>query len=165
MIDAVKANAKVDARRLFLVGSSQGGYVSAYVAARQSADVRALVLNFPAFCIGDDAKRLVERMSDDACVPEEATIGGLTVGRRYLQDAIETDIFAEIKGYAGDVLIIHGADDEIVPAEYSLRAAKVYGASSQVIMLGGMGHGFRNALPEHYRRAMDCTLDFITSRL
>ena len=165
VMDAVKANTKVDARRLFLVGSSQCGYVSAYVAAKRSADVKALVLNFPAFCIGDDAKRLVERMSDDESIPEEVTIGGLTVGRRYLQDAIETDIFAEIKGYAGDVLIIHGSDDEIVPAEYSLRAARVYGAAAEAIVLGGMGHGFRNALPEHYRRAMDCTLDFITSRL
>lgn len=164
VMDAVMSLEKVDSSRLFLVGSSQGGYVSAYVAAKRPADVRALILNFPAFCIGEDAGKLVERESIGGAVPERAEIGGLTIGKRYLQDALATDIYAEISGYSGDVLIIHGSDDEIVPTECSLRAARIYGPSAELVVLDGMGHGFRNLLPQHYRRAIGLALDFIADR-
>ena len=63
------------------------------------------------------------------------------------------------------VLIVHGSDDEVVPAEYSLRAAQVYGTSAELVVLGGMKHGFRNSLPQHYRRSIDLALEFIASRL
>lgn len=165
VVDAVKAHAKVEDRRLFLVGSSQGGYVSAYVAAKRRADVRALVLNFPAFGIGDDAQELVQRVSSDEEVPEEAQVGELTIGKRYIQDAIGLDIFAEIGGYDGDVLIVHGSDDEVVSPAYSLRAAQIYGTSAELVVLGGMKHGFRNSLPQHYRRSIDLALEFIGKHL
>lgn len=162
VIDAVRELDEVDARQLFLVGSSQGGYVSALVAARRPKDVRALVLNFPAFCIGDDARK---RLAADGSIPDEATFGGLPIGKRYLQDAIDTDIFDVIGGYEGDVLIVHGSDDEVVPPEYSVRAARIYGARSELVILGGMRHGFRNSLPEHYHRAINLATDFIAAHL
>ena len=165
VIDAVRVHDKVDAQRVFLVGSSQGGYVSAYVAAKRPADVRALVLNFPAFCIGDDAARRVESESDDGTVPEQATFGGLTIGKRYIQDALDTDIFGMIGGYDGDVLIVHGSDDDIVPPECSVRAACVYGAKAELVVLGGMRHGFRNSLPQHYHRSIDLATGFIAAHL
>ena len=163
VIDAVRELGAVDSQRLFLVGSSQGGYVSAYVAARRSADVRGLVLNFPAFCIGNDAEKTVAS-SPNGAIPDQATFGGLPIGRRYLQDAVDTDIFGTIGGYGGDVLIIHGSDDEIVPPEYSVRAARIYGSRSELVVLGGMRHGFRNSLPEHYYRAIELAVGFIAAR-
>ena len=162
VIDVVCALDDIDGQRLFLVGSSQGGYVSAYVAAHRPADVRALVLNFPAFCIGDDART---HLRADGSIPDEATFGGLPIGKRYLQDAIDTDIFDVIGGYEGDVLIVHGSDDEVVPPEYSVRAARIYGARSELVILGGMRHGFRNSLPEHYHRAINLATDFIAAHL
>ena len=164
VIDVLREHGKVDAERLFLMGNSQGGYVSACVAAKREADVRALVLNFPAFCIGDNASRLVED-EFGGIVPDQAVIGDLTIGRRYLQDAIDLDVFGLIGGYSGDVLIVHGSDDEVVPAEYSLRAACVYGKAAELGILGGMPHGFRNSLPEHYHRAISLALDFISAHL
>ena len=165
VMNVVKSLDKADPNRLFLVGSSQGGYVSAYVAARRPADVRALVLNFPAFCLGDNARDYVERTVGDGEIPEEVTMGEMFVGRRYVQDAIDVDVFDAIRGYDGDVLIIHGSDDEVAPAEYSLRAAQVYGPAAELVVLGGMPHGFRNALPQHYRRAIELTLEFIEKHL
>ena len=165
VMDAVRSLDKVDARLLFLVGSSQGGCVSAYVAAKRPKDVRALVLNFPAFCIGDHARNLVKRESADGTVPEQATVGGLTIGRRYMEDAMSVDIFAEIAGYDGDVLIVHGSDDEVVPVSYSVRATQIYGTKAELVVLGGMRHGFRNSLPEHYHRAIELALAFIAAHL
>lgn len=163
VMDAVCALDKVDSQKLFLVGSSQGGYVSAYVAAKRPADVRALVLNFPAFCIGDDARERIEGSPGDG-IPEQATFGGLPIGKRYLQDAMTVDIYDVIDGYTGDVLIIHGSDDEIVPPAYSVRAAQVYGTKAELVVLGGMRHGFRNSLPQHYHRAIDLAVSFCVEK-
>ncbi|MBQ9043381.1 MAG: alpha/beta fold hydrolase [Eggerthellaceae bacterium] len=162
--DAVLALDKIDSQQLFLVGSSQGGYVSAYVAAKRPADVRALVLNFPAFCIGDDARERIEESLGDG-IPEQAAFGGLPIGKRYLQDAMAVDIYDVIDEYDGDVLIIHGSDDEIVPPAYSVRAAQVYGTKAELVVLGGMRHGFRNSLPQHYHRAIDLAVEFVEHHL
>lgn len=44
----------IDNQNVFLLGMSQGGYVSAYVAAQRPEDVRALGLEYPAFACRTD---------------------------------------------------------------------------------------------------------------
>ncbi|WP_350454960.1 alpha/beta hydrolase family protein [Slackia heliotrinireducens] len=165
VLDAVRAHGKVDARRVFLIGTSLGGFVSACVAGRHPDQVRALVLNFPALCVRDDAEAYVRRFADGKKAPDQYEFGGLVVGKRYLEDALATDVFAEMAGYGGDVLIVHGSDDPVVPVEYSLRAAKVYGEAAELVVLGGMGHGFKQASAKHRRRAMDLALRFVVGHL
>ena len=97
-------------------------------------------------------------------IPEQATFGGLPIGKRYLQDAMAVDIYDVIDGYDGDVLIIHGSDDEIVPRAYSERAAQVYGTKAELVVLGGMRHGFRNSLPQHYHRLIDLAVSFCVEK-
>lgn len=163
----VRALDNVDASRIFLMGSSQGGYVSAYVAAAHSRDVRALALFFPAFCIGDDAARRLqaEGYRIDGELPEQSEVGGLPIGRRYIQDALAVDIYARIGDYSGDVLIVHGAQDEIVPLAYSENALDVYGNRARLVVLDGMGHGFRSSPPECYQQAIGLVLAFIEQHL
>lgn len=88
VLDCVCTLDKVDTARTFLVGSSQGGYVSSYVAAGRPGDIRALVLFFPAFCIGDNvAHRLEEEgYAEGDDLPERSEFGDLPIGRRYIQD-------------------------------------------------------------------------------
>ena len=163
VLDYVLTLDKVDSERVFLVGSSQGGYVSSYVAASRPADVRALVLFFPAFCIGDDVSRRLEEAgySEGDELPEQSEFGGLPIGRRYIQDALDVDIFGRIGDYDGDVLIVHGALDEIVPPAYSERALQVYGDRARLVMIDGMTHGFRFSPPECYHQAISLACDFI----
>lgn len=166
VLDYVRGLGKVDVERVFLMGSSQGGYVSSCVAAERPCDIRGLVLNFPAFCIGDDAlARLSDAGLGPESIPEQTTVGPMTVGRRYVEDAISVDVYARIADYPGDVLIVHGAQDQIVPLRYSQKAAAVYGDRAQLVVLDGMGHGFRSAPPECFRRAMDLALEFVEQRL
>ena len=59
VIDQIRQQPFVDPSRLFLLGESQGGFVSAYVAARRAAvqdDICALILYYPAFVLQDDAR-------------------------------------------------------------------------------------------------------------
>ncbi|MDR1885567.1 MAG: alpha/beta hydrolase [Synergistaceae bacterium] len=139
VIDFVETLDFVDADNLFLMGRSQGGYVSALVASRRMAEVRGLVLLYPAFVIDEDMRRL--RDSEDG-IPERHEIMGSAVGRVYFEDALKVDIYNEIKGYGRDVLIMHGDMDETVPVSCSERAAEIY-ESAELVVLEGAGHGFQ----------------------
>lgn len=136
VIDHFKADGRFDG--ILLWGASQGGFVSAYVAARRPADVRAMALEFPAFVIQDDARK---RANPDGSFAEQNTALGARIGRKYNEDAVSFDIYDVIGGYDGPVLILHGDRDGLVPISYSRRAAEVY-ASAEMVVMPGEGHGF-----------------------
>jgi len=123
---------------IFLWGSSQGGFVSSYVAAKHPEDIRAAVLEFPAYVLQDDAKA---RALPDGSFPETESVMGTTIGGIYGKDATSFDIYDVIGGYTGDVLLLHGDRDSIVPLRYSERAAEVFPAA-ELIVMEGQGHGF-----------------------
>ena len=124
---------------LFLMGESQGGLVSALVAASRPDDVAGLVLFYPALSIPDDARA---RFSDASAIPDEVeALFGITVGRRYYEDVLGLDPLAEIGAYAGPVTIYHGDKDEVVPLDYSQRAVEAY-ESAELHVVSGAGHGF-----------------------
>ena len=69
---------------------------------------------------------------------------GVTIGHRYGEDAVSFDIYDVIGAYQGDVLILHGDRDAIVPLSYSQRAAEVY-AHAELVVMEGQNHGFMGA--------------------
>ena len=71
-----------DRTRVSLIGASQGGFVSALLAARLGKEIRRLVLLYPALCIPDDAragKNLMFSFDPDN-VPEVIGAGPLKIG-------------------------------------------------------------------------------------
>ena len=102
----------VDADRVCLFGRSQGGFVSAYVAAQRPQQVAALVMYFPAFVLQDDARK---RADAKGRFPKTSVIAGHIVGRKYNEDAVSFDIYEVIGAFRGKVLIVHGEADRLVP--------------------------------------------------
>lgn len=139
VMDGLRDQGLVEPGRLFLMGESQGGLVSALVAARRPDDVAGLVLLYPALNIPDGAR---ERFSSADEIPETVEgLFGTTVGRRYYADILDLDPFARIGAYEGPVLIAHGDADDVVPLAYSERAAATY-VEVQLHVVPGAGHGF-----------------------
>lgn len=128
----------IDTSRIFLFGRSQGGFVSAYVAAERRNQIKAMILFYPAFVIQDDARA---RAFEDGTFPETCVALGMEIGRKYGEDAVSFDIYEKIGNYTGDVLILHGTEDDIVPVHYSQRALEIYPAA-ELILLENQGHGF-----------------------
>ena len=60
---------------------------------------------------------------------------------RYGEDAVSFDIYDVIGNYKGDVLILHGDRDGIVPLRYSERAVDVY-ENAELVVMEGQNHGF-----------------------
>ncbi len=117
-----------NAERILLMGCSQGGFVSALTAAKLKDRIRKLVLFYPALCIQDDARngRMMWAKFDPKKVPAVLRCGPMKLGRCYVTDVLEMDPFAQICGYQGEVLLVHGTADRIVDQRYSERAAGTY---------------------------------------
>lgn len=129
--------------KLLLMGCSQGGFVSALTAARHPGLVDRLVLFYPALCIPDDARagKMMFARFDPNNIPARINCGPMKLGQCYPADVIGMDPFAEIKGYGGPVLIVHGTKDNIVHPHYSERARDGY-ANAELHLIEGGAHGF-----------------------
>lgn len=128
----------VDSNNLFLMGTSQGGAVSAITAADHQEEIRGAILLYPAFCLVDMTKERFDSVED---IPDTYFAMWMTVGRTYAENLLDYDIYEVIQNYDKDVLLIHGDADSIVPLSYSERAVEVY-ESARLEVLPGAGHGF-----------------------
>ncbi len=143
VVEMILSKPFTDKERLFLSGGSQGGLVTAMYAARYPAVPRGLVLLFPAFNTPSLAENLLEVMygGDLSAVPEKVSVAGFSVYKKYVEDAVGWDPYKTIGNYGGNVMIIHGSEDLLVPLSYSRRAADVY-TSGTLVVMDGQGHGF-----------------------
>lgn len=86
----------------------------------------------------------------------------MKLGRRYAADVQDMDAYKEIKGYTGNVLIVHGDADNLVNISGSERALSVYeenGASAKLVTISGAGHIFFNG--KHREQAISDILRFL----
>lgn len=124
----VRSLGKIDRDRISLMGNSQGGLVSALVAAQCKEQIEKLILFFPALCIPDDARSgdMLHFTFDPANIPERLARGKMILGRCYPETAIQLDVFQAISGYDGPVLLLHGTADPVVNCAYSKAAWLLY---------------------------------------
>ncbi len=153
----ISALEEVDEARVFLFGESQGGFVSSYVAAELGMKVKGLILHFPAFVLQDDARK---EFPEGTVIPETYEVMGAKIGKQFAIDAMSFDIFDVIGKYKGDVLIVHGDADRIVPIAYSERAAQIY-EHAELKVIPGADHGF---VGEEIMTAGDLTVAFLKER-
>jgi pimeloyl-ACP methyl ester carboxylesterase len=138
VLDAARGWDFVDTDKIVLIGSSQGGYVSAVTAARHVDEVAGLVINCPAFVAADMFHELYDSLDD---IGDTVSLGGGVLGRKYAEDIWNYDVFGEIGLFDKRVLIQHGDMDNVVPISYSRRAAEVY-SDAELIVFEGAGHAF-----------------------
>lgn len=159
VIEAVLKHEKADASRLMLMGCSQGGFVSALVAAKHPKMVEKLVMFYPALSIPDDARKgqMLMAKFDPQNIPERIKCGFMKLGRCYVTDVIEMDAFREIAPYEGPVLILHGTADDAVDCANSKKAAEIY-KNVRLELIEGAGHGF---FKENAVRALELLKAFV----
>ena len=144
----------VDSRNLFLMGTSQGGAVSAITGAAHPDEIRGMVLLYPAFVLADNANELFQSADE---IPDTYYFLWMNVGRAYFEPLLGYDIYAEIAAYDSDVLLIHGDADSIVPLSCSERALEAY-PSAELKVISGAGHGFSG---DNARQAVDWILEYL----
>ena len=70
-------------------------------------------------------------------------LGNHKVGRKYIKTAQKLDIYGTAKKYTGNVLIVHGTGDDIVPYSYGQKYNEIY-QNSQIIPIENADHIFSN---------------------
>lgn len=146
----------VDSNNLFLCGMSQGGYVSSIVAAKRQDEIRGLILLCPAYVLQYEFK---EQFREKSKIPKTFQFSNMTLGRRYVEDIWDFDVYDVMKAYQKDVLIFHGDADGMVPLKYSQRAVDVFPAAELVVL-----HGANHMLFLDYAdRIFGMTVDYVLS--
>lgn len=138
VIDAIYALPEVDKEHLYLLGESQGGCVAGITAPQHEAQLKALLLYYPAFCIPEDAQKKFSRVED---IPEVSKIFKLDVGKVYNEKLLDYNIYSHIGDFTKPVLILHGDKDTVVDISYGKRAADVYPCAT-FKLYPGETHGF-----------------------
>lgn len=128
VLQMIKGLDFVDNQKIFLFGTSQGGLVSALTAAEYPDDIRGLLLFYPAFNIPDSVQKFAKLMPKNSLSAYNASL-------------LDYDVYEHIKSYKGDVLIVHGTMDFVVPYSYSEKAAEVY-ENCELHLIAGATHGF-----------------------
>lgn len=129
------------------LGHSQGGVVASMTAGRLAAEgsslPKAMVLIAPGSIIKEacqNGKFFFTRF-DPTDPPEAVRIwGSRKLGREYITQTQELDIFGTAAAYQGPVRIIHGAKDGIVPLWCSEKYLEAYGDRAELTVVKGENH-------------------------
>lgn len=158
VMDGVKSLPMVDTEQLFLFGESQGGFVSAITANERAAEIKAMALYYPAFCIPADARK---RYPNLEAIPEKMNRHKSLMGRIYHEKLFTYDVYEHISGFTKPVLIIQGDKDPVVKGGYSERACSIY-SDARLDVLPGQKHGFD---PSGTEKAAHLVYDFLMKQM
>ena len=109
-----------DPQKIYLMGSSQGGLVTA-LTAEELTNIQGLFLFYPAFSLPDDIRSSFPKLDE---VPETFNLLGTKIGKIYITDIYDMDAYANLDKLAIPVHIYHGKDDNILPLTASQKAMK-----------------------------------------
>ncbi len=127
-----------------LLGHSQGGVVAGMLAGElESAErkPKCLVQLAPAAVLKDDAiaGQCMGKRYDAKNPPEYVNVMFHKLGRKFILEAQQLPIYETSCKYSGNVCLIHGTNDKIVPVDYSRKYNELYPAS-ELHILENEGH-------------------------
>ena len=109
-----------DPQKIYLMGSSQGGLVTA-LTAEEVTNIAGLFLFYPAFSLPEDIRSSFPKLDE---VPETFNLLGTKIGKKYITDIYDMDAYANLEKLGMPVHIYHGKDDNIVPITASQKVMK-----------------------------------------
>ncbi len=135
VVKTVKSLDYVDSSNVCLLGSSQGGLVSALLADECPDDFAGMILFYPAFNIPEMVK-MFSGFGDFG--------GMMSMSEAYINSIKDFDVWSHIGKFSKPVCIIHGTADMIVPIANSEKAVGLY-PSATLNKIEGANHGFNAA--------------------
>ena len=141
VVKTVKSQANVEPSQVSLLGSSQGGLVSALLADECPDDFAGMILFYPAFNIPE----MVKMFSGFGDWGDFGDFGGMmSMSEAYINSIKDFDVWSHIGKFSKPVCIIHGTADMIVPIANSEKAVGLY-PSATLNKIEGANHGFNAA--------------------
>lgn len=176
MIDMTIANELADAKAIWdyaaalpyvsgitLLGHSQGGVIASMTAGAEGIEPEALILLAPGAVIKEACQggRFFGNSFDPQDPPEYIKcFHHFKLGRNYMIQTQELDIYGASENYQGPVCIIHGSDDGTVPIWCSEKYDEIY-SNSQMHIVNGENH----LIIKKRKVVIGIILDFLTNIL
>ncbi len=135
-------------RRIGLLGSSLGGYISLFKAAADR-EVRAVVIWATPFHLDDLGSK---NQDPEYVLP----------GRDFFEDLPKHRLLPVLPKVS-NCMIIHGERDELVPVDQAWEIFQGLNGPKEIHILEGADH--RLTQPSHRQRALDLTVDWFTKFL
>ena len=149
--------------KIGILGHSQGSLVCALFAPKMNQKIDAMVLMAPALSIPDGARagRSAGASFDPNNVPENGVrIGNRILGKNYIVEAQQMNVWKEIKGFDKPVYLVRGTRDFVVSEENAKRIANTY-ADFKEKAYEGDDHGFSH----NFAAACNGAADFLAEKL
>lgn len=135
---------------IYLCGHSQGGLLVMLAAALKHDIIKGLIPLSPACMIPELARKgeLLGQSFDPDRIPEVLHgWDGLELDGNYARVAQTIHVDEAIVRYRGPVLVVHGDEDEAVPVEYGVEAARQY-ADGKLVLIPGDDHCYNRSLDQ-----------------
>ncbi|MBD2845722.1 alpha/beta hydrolase [Paenibacillus sp. IB182496] len=121
----------VDPERVILLGHSLGGAVALLTAAADKR-VKRLVMWAPVAHPFTDIVGITGRaVFDDATIQGSADYLGYRFTPAYFESLTAHQPLRELSRFGGDVLLVHGTSDEVIPVDYTFLYQKVFWTRSE----------------------------------
>ncbi|MDD5804924.1 alpha/beta hydrolase family protein [Blautia sp. HCP3S3_H10_1] len=139
VLDFVESQRFCDQQQIFLMGQSFGGFVTGITAPERQDEIVGVMLLYPALSVVDVLHEQYPTKEDLPTGEEESENFGTKVGAQYYTDMYDIDVMGTLGQYEGDVLIIHGVNDQTIPYTYSVQAIEeaYQNSSSELVLIGG----------------------------
>ena len=134
---------------LYICGHSQGGLLTMLIGGMCADDFKAIIPLSPAWMIPEKARegQVLGTEFDPMHIPEKVATNDWELSGDYIRVAQTIHVEDEIARFQGQVLIIHGDDDETVPYSYAEKAVGLY-KNAKLIPIHGDDHCFTRHLNE-----------------
>ena len=145
----------VDTDRVFLEGGSQGGLEAAMVGLDNTDKVKGMILHYPALYM----PQIITSWYDDPdSIPDTISFGeDYELSGQFARDLYDVDVVSRLGDFPGNVIIIQGSEDTLVPAYYSEEASTLF-PNCEYYVIEGSGHGFGG---EDFETAVNYGLEYL----
>jgi pimeloyl-ACP methyl ester carboxylesterase len=157
-IDHLISRPEVIADRVGILGLSLGGCVAACQAGRDPR-VRALVL----WAATAHPDRIADRTAPDFAGKDVLDMNGWGLGRGFVEDVMLVRPLEQVARYTGPSLVVHGSNDETVPASDASDYRVALGGGCRVHIVKGADHVFSTLAYES--EAIGVSRDFLVQVL
>lgn len=116
----------VDPQKIILLGHSLGGAVSVLTSARDKR-VKSLILwSAVAYPFNDIVNITGKKIYEEAVQSGSADYLGYALQPIFFQSLAKYQPFEQLRKFSGDVLLIHGTGDEVIPVDYCFLYQKLF---------------------------------------
>jgi uncharacterized protein len=164
ILDYVKSLDFVESSKIGIVGLSMGGAVASMLAGDRNDDIKALCLWAPAGVMKDlIAKGQNDEQAKSMSQNGYSDIGGLLLGKDFITDLMNVNIYAQASKFDKNVLLLHGDKDATVPMIASEKYLEIYETKAALHIIKGGDHTFNSQVCEN--EVLDYTIGFLKGEL